>query len=678
MNLTHNGALPRAPVLPAEERTSDLGKSSFSRPLRLSETCPVSGTRSRPSRPAGDAETPAVTRPLARDSKPKAKQCSHTDLPSLADLMLPEAVRPEAILREAILPEAILPGTLVADRYEILQRVAHDGMGIVYKALDRNRQAVGAPRPWVALKFARPAGGKLNATTEHLRLEFLKLSQLSHPGIVAVYDLASDRGVEFMVLEWLSGDNLATVLDGLESKRIALRTALEIVRNVGEALAWSHAAGIAHGDVKPSNIFITDTRAIKLLDFGAPGQSPSADTVRDDASWATPVYASCAVLEGEQPQPVDDVYSLGVTAYYLLSGERPFGELDAATARDQGLAPTPLPEDAVDYWPAVERALRFDAVDRFNTAGEFLGRFVEQPDEPPRADFQPAISLQVPTFVYGALALLIFVAIVLWAIPGNDSPAGVGSLLDNATAALSAGRLVGPGDENAFDYFQSILESDPTNPTALEGLDRIAEEYLARARSALAAEEFESAIGNLETARHVQPEHFGIAAIADLVGRYREDLLVSARRVSATDPPQAQRYLAQAAAMSGENDPAVADVREELQQEASAAVLDDLLRGIDQRILSERLALPQGDSAIDLLRRASQLAPGERQVQVAAERIASALLFQSMFAISNGDLDAAEAFIDSAKGLNLKHLALARAEYELARARTRAMTSPGD
>ncbi|MEX0976591.1 MAG: protein kinase [Woeseia sp.] len=667
MNLSHSGALARAQVLPAEERTSDLTRTSFSRPTRLTETCPVSATRTRPAAQSGNAETPAVTRPLGRDSKPQVEQVSHIELPNLADLIRPEA----------ILPEAIVPGTLVANRYEILQRVAHDGMGIIYKALDRNRQAAGAPRPWVALKFARPAGGELTATAEHLRQEFLKLSQLSHPGIVAVYDFASDRGVEFMVLEWLTGDNLATVLNGLGSKRIALGKALEIIRTVGEALAFTHAVGITHGDIKPSNIFIADDRIIKVLDFGAAGQSPYAAVAREDASWATPVYASCAVLDGEQPQPVDDVYSLGVTAYSLLSGERPFGDRDAITARDHGLVPAPLPDDASDYWPAVERALRFAAVDRFITAEEFLDHIVEQPDEPPRAGIQTAITLQVPTFAYGALALIIVVAIVLWAIPNGDSRSGIGSLLDSAAVALSAGRLIGPGEDNAFDFYQLILDGDPSHPAALEGLDRIAEEYLARARSALAAGNYEGAIANFETARDVQPEHFGIAAMADLVGRYRQDLLVSAQRLSATDLPQAQQYLARAAAMSPENDPAVADVQRELQQQESAAALDDLLRGIDQRILSERLVLPQGDSAIDLLRRAAQLAPGERQVQVAAERIASALLFQSMFAISNGDLDAAQAFIDSAKGLNLKHLAMARAEYELARARTRAMTSTG-
>jgi hypothetical protein len=222
----------------------------------------------------------------------------------------------------------------------------------------------------------------------------------------------------------------------------------------------------------------------------------------------------------------------------------------------------------------------------------------------------------------------------------------------------------------------NVLADDPGNAVAVDGLDGIAEEYLVRARSALASGDFAGANGNLRRAREVQPEHFGIPVIAELIDRHRRDLLVRARQASATDAEQADRYLMHAAALSDANDPDIARVRDELQQEKSAAAVDALLRGIDQRILSERLTVPQGDSAVDLMRRASQLAPGNRQVQVAAERIASALLFQSMFAISNEKLDAAQSYIDSAKALKVKHLALARAEYELARARTRAMVFP--
>jgi hypothetical protein len=118
-------------------------------------------------------------------------------------------------------------------------------------------------------------------------------------------------------------------------------------------------------------------------------------------------------------------------------------------------------------------------------------------------------------------------------------------------------------------------------------------------------------------------------------------------------------------------------VKAELAQHRLDARLESLLRSIDQRILGERLLLPRGNSAMDLLREARELAPGDRQVSLAADRIATALLFQAMFAISGGKLNDAERFIDAAKGLDVKHLALARAEYELAKARHEAVRSRG-
>jgi hypothetical protein len=120
--------------------------------------------------------------------------------------------------------------------------------------------------------------------------------------------------------------------------------------------------------------------------------------------------------------------------------------------------------------------------------------------------------------------------------------------------------------------------------------------------------------------------------------------------------------------LSDANDPEVAAVRVELQRETRIAEVDSLLRGIDERILAERLTVPAGNSALDLLQRARQLAPNDRQVRLAADRIVTALLFQAMFAISHGDLEDAGMYIDAAKSLQIRHLALARAEYELARA----------
>jgi serine/threonine protein kinase len=573
---------------------------------------------------------------------------------------------------------SVSPGTLVVGRYEVLELVQHSGMGRVYKARDRQRERAGLAKPFVALKFASPATEVSIDTTSYLRQEFLKLSGLRHPNIVAVYDLDTHRGSDFIVLEWLQGETLAELLGRINSKRIALSKAQEIVASVAGALAHAHAASIVHGDVKPSNIFLTDEHVVKVLDFGSSGKSSSGISAtgeeEGERSWATRAYASCELLSSESACPGDDVFALGVTAYYLLSGERPYGELDALDAKEQGMQPEPLPEDAREHWPAIRAALQLDAADRPVDAGDFLARFEERPEAGPQEVFPRPIPVQRMAVVYGALAAVVIAVTIWWSIPGSQpATSPVTDLLEKAAIALESDRLIEPADDSALHYYRAVLAEDPSSAAASDGLDRIAETYLSGARAALAAEDFEEAVRSVATAKSVQPSHFGIAAIEDLLERYRRDLLVSARQVSSTDIDQAQTYLARAALISQEDDADIESVRAELLQQARDADVDALLRRIDQRILAERLTVPSGDSAIDLFRQASRLAPGDRQVRLAADRIVTALLFQAMFAISNGDLDNAAGFIEAAKSLEVRHLALARAEYELAKARHQAM-----
>jgi len=566
-------------------------------------------------------------------------------------------------------------GTVLAGRYVVLDDVEDSGMGFVYKALDRQRERAGAPEPWVALKFARPGPGSRPDTAGNLRREFLKLSELRHLNIVAVYDFGNEDGLDFMVLEWLQGETLAAMLEGLSSKRMALRTAQEIVRSIAAALAHAHSAGIVHGDVKPSNIFVTRDQTVKLLDFGASSRSKPDATGRDEHGWATRAYASCDVLRGKPPCPADDVFALAVTAYRLLSGRRPFGELDALAAKAQGLAPPELPADAFASWPAVRDALQFDVMDRPPDAAEFLQQLeTETAGAQEESAFPRPVPAHLTAVAWSALAALVLGLSAWWSLSEAPSTSPrIELLLEDAAAAVAAGRLLEPAGGSAFAHYSEVLESDPGNQRANEGLEGLAEHYLTEARSALTAENFEQAVSSLDRARQVQPQHFGIAAIEDLIGRYRRDLLVSARQSAEADLDVAERYLAQAAALSAEDDSRIAAVREELRRQRTAGEVESLVRSIDERILSERLLVPAGDSAVDLLRRASGLAPGDRQVQLARDRITSALLFQAMFSTSNGNLDVASSFIEAAKALEVRHLALARAEYELAKARSNAV-----
>ncbi|HWM27666.1 MAG TPA: serine/threonine-protein kinase [Woeseiaceae bacterium] len=561
---------------------------------------------------------------------------------------------------------SVSPGEVLAGRYVVVERVSHCGMGLVFKALDRRREKAGSPLPWVALKFASLDGESSWATSPYLRQEFLKLSQLNHANVVSVFDFDNDGGLDFIVMEWLEGETLANSLMHITSKRIALDKAEEIITSVGDALAHAHGVGIVHGDVKPSNIFLTDNRTVKLLDFGSSGQTTTADG-EIEPHWATRAYASCEVLQGNAPQPRDDVFALGVTAFCLLSGERPFGDLDAAEAKEQSIEPNRLPLDAHEYWHAIRRALNVDAAERSATAKEFMLDFCEPPIEADVSEPRPPLE----HLAYGAIAVALLIAIVALTVGsiGGGLPSPEEVALDNAEQAMDAGRLVEPGDESAFAYYSSVLAALPENGEALDGLNRIAEEYLTRARAALAADDPDAAVSHLATASLVRPDHYGIAIVEDLVARHGKDLLVSARQMAGSDLDQAESLLARAAMFLPVEDATLASTRDEFAQRRIDERVESLLTGIDERILSERLTIPRGDSALDLLGEARHLAPDDRLVKLAADRIATALLFQSMFAMSNGTLEEAQEFIDAAKALNVKHLALARAQYELAKAR---------
>lgn len=560
------------------------------------------------------------------------------------------------------------PGEILSGRYRIIEKVSHCGMGLVYKALDKRRENAGMPVPWVALKFARAADGDKPGTSSYLRQEFLKLSQLNHPNIVSIFDFDSDGGLDFIVMEWLEGETLANFLMHITSKRVALDKADEIVRSVASALAHAHGLGVVHGDIKPSNIFLTDGRVVKLLDFGSSGQATAGGVA--EPHWATRAYASCEVLRGEVPEPRDDVFALGVTAYCLLTGERPFGELDAAEAEERQLAPEPLPPDAAERWPAVRHALRFPASERPANGCEFLLEFDE-------AQAETAHHPDVHRFehiAYGAVAVALLIALVSWTVGSSGgAPPAEQVALKNAKVAATEGRLVEPREDSAFSWYSTVLTVSPDNDEALDGLKRIAEHYLTAAREALAADDPSLAAENLAVAKEVMPEHYGIDITADLIARYGKDLLVSARANVAQNPERAALLLERAETFLPADDPTIEAIKAEREGHRLKGQLDSLLQGIDQRILSERLSMPQGDSALDLLREAKKIAPGDHQVLLAADRIATALLFQSMFAISGGKLDDAATFIEAAKGLGVKHLALARAEYELAKARHEAV-----
>lgn len=223
---------------------------------------------------------------------------------------------------------------VLANRYQVQERIAIGGMASVYRALDTKSKLV------VALKVPRRETMASPVMLARFHREVIACAKLNHPNIVRTLDSGIGGGIPYLVLELLEGIDLATMLkrDG----PFAPHRAVEYMVGAAQALSHTNKQGIIHRDLKPSNIMLTDTNVIKLLDLGMvrlinpdePGSNGHGTTDALTAAGGA-VIGSGAYVAPEQIQDArladirSDIYSLGCTFYELLSGHPPF---EGATA----------------------------------------------------------------------------------------------------------------------------------------------------------------------------------------------------------------------------------------------------------------------------------------------------------------------------------------------------------
>lgn len=268
-------------------------------------------------------------------------------------------------------------GSVLRDRFLLQERIAGGSMGVVYKALDRRLAEVDGVDPWVAIKVLTPQLARNAQALRALQQEAAKGRCLLHPNIVRFLDLDRDEDLYFIVMEWLDGKSLGSILDDSGSKKIDKETALDVVKQVAKALDYAHRLGVVHADVKPGNILVSPDGEIKLFDFGAArvrqkrleGQ---ANSDAGEPGAVAPAYSSMQVLTGEEPVAADDVFSLGCLMYRLVAGYRVFGPRNAAEAADTGMEPQ-RPQGLNDTeWHALRKALSYSRVSRFASPKEFI------------------------------------------------------------------------------------------------------------------------------------------------------------------------------------------------------------------------------------------------------------------------------------------------------------------
>jgi len=330
-------------------------------------------------------------------------------------------------------------GSVLRDRYELMEVVGVGRAGTVYRAFDRHRSHLPSPSCYVAVRVLQlPREGREAALAEIERQAY-EAQSLSHPNIVSVFDL--DRHLEgyFVIMELLEGETLAQVMQRLAGRPLSRERAVAVIGAIGAALAHAHQRHIAHGDIKPASVVLTKTGDIKLLDFGF-ARSHSLDqwvggepTLEGGGANSTAAYASTERVGGEEPQPRDDVYSLAVIAYELISGRHPFGGRSAPLARAHGRAPQKITGLSGRGWHTLQNALNWTPAERRVDVSELVaalgGVEVAQP-LPPLSSIESGKPLDNP-FGRGKGVLLAFAFVAIaggiawWQLPRLIEPTQV-------------------------------------------------------------------------------------------------------------------------------------------------------------------------------------------------------------------------------------------------------------
>lgn len=259
-------------------------------------------------------------------------------------------------------------GTYLADRYEIVSKIGAGGMSDVYKAKDH---VLGR---FVAIKVLKPEFSEDRGFVAKFRTEAQSAAGLEHPNIVNIYDVGSEEGLHYIVMEYVEGITLKTYIE--KKGQLSFKEAVSIAIQVARGIEAAHNKQIIHRDIKPQNIMISTEGKVKVMDFGI-ARAATSNTINSDVMgsvhYSSPEQARNGFVDGRS-----DIYSLGIVMYEMVTGRVPFdGDTTVAVAiqhlQEEMVAPSAYaPNLPVSLEKIILKCTQKNADRRYQTMGDLL------------------------------------------------------------------------------------------------------------------------------------------------------------------------------------------------------------------------------------------------------------------------------------------------------------------